>query len=109
MLFEKVNLCYFNSLATSRSELVKKHHFKGVKKKKWISEEPRNLSNTVTGKGIFRKWLFFSFLFTKLLDDLIVPSSVPSVRYGQFVFWLDFFKELLVFQVPVFSNMSNFE
>ncbi|XP_071893020.1 uncharacterized protein C12orf50 homolog isoform X5 [Anas platyrhynchos] len=41
---------YSNVKATSCSELVKKHHFKGVKKKKWISEEPRNLSNTVTGK-----------------------------------------------------------
>nr|XP_027307503.2 uncharacterized protein C12orf50 homolog isoform X1 [Anas platyrhynchos] len=41
---------YSDVKATSRSELVKKHHFKGVKKKKWISEEPRNLSNTVTGK-----------------------------------------------------------
>uniref|UniRef100_A0A8B9ZQX9 Chromosome 12 open reading frame 50 n=1 Tax=Anas zonorhyncha TaxID=75864 RepID=A0A8B9ZQX9_9AVES len=40
----------FENGATSCSELVKKHHFKGVKKKKWISEEPRNLSNTVTGK-----------------------------------------------------------
>nr|XP_013038050.2 uncharacterized protein C12orf50 homolog isoform X2 [Anser cygnoides] len=41
---------YSNVKATSRSELVKKRHFKGVKKKKWISEEPRNLSNTATGK-----------------------------------------------------------
>ncbi|XP_035166985.1 uncharacterized protein C12orf50 homolog, partial [Oxyura jamaicensis] len=41
---------YSNVKATSRSEFAKKHHFKGVKKKTWNSEEPRNVSNTVTGK-----------------------------------------------------------
>ncbi|XP_068792766.1 uncharacterized protein C12orf50 homolog [Struthio camelus] len=38
--------------ATNLTELVKKHHFKGVKKKKWISEETRNSPNTVTGKAM---------------------------------------------------------
>uniref|UniRef100_A0A8C4KTE5 Zinc-finger CCCH domain-containing protein n=1 Tax=Dromaius novaehollandiae TaxID=8790 RepID=A0A8C4KTE5_DRONO len=45
-----VNLCYFNPLATNLTELVKNHHFKGVKKKIWISEDTRNSPNTVTGK-----------------------------------------------------------
>ncbi|XP_014818794.1 PREDICTED: uncharacterized protein C12orf50 homolog [Calidris pugnax] len=33
------------------TELVKDHHCKEVKKK-WISEDPRNLPNTVTGKAV---------------------------------------------------------
>uniref|UniRef100_A0A8C3S961 Zinc-finger CCCH domain-containing protein n=1 Tax=Chelydra serpentina TaxID=8475 RepID=A0A8C3S961_CHESE len=32
----------FCFLSTSHTEPVKKRHFKGVKKKKWISEEPKN-------------------------------------------------------------------
>ncbi|XP_006027978.1 uncharacterized protein C12orf50 homolog isoform X3 [Alligator sinensis] len=33
------------------TEPVKKHHFKGVKKKKWISEESKNSSSTYLGKA----------------------------------------------------------
>ncbi|KAJ7329887.1 hypothetical protein JRQ81_016061 [Phrynocephalus forsythii] len=39
-----------NSKATGHTESIKKHHFKGVKKKKWISEEAKNLSIPLTGK-----------------------------------------------------------
>ncbi|XP_067415948.1 uncharacterized protein C12orf50 homolog [Emydura macquarii macquarii] len=38
--------------AMNQTEPVKKHHFKGVKKKKWISEEPKNSSSTFAGKAI---------------------------------------------------------
>lgn len=38
--------------ATSHAEGIKKHHFKGVKKKKWISEEPKNLSTPLTSKAM---------------------------------------------------------
>ncbi|XP_048358230.1 uncharacterized protein C12orf50 homolog [Sphaerodactylus townsendi] len=37
--------------ATSHAEGIKKHHFKGVRKKKWMSEEPKNLSAPLTGKA----------------------------------------------------------
>uniref|UniRef100_A0A670IQT8 Chromosome 12 open reading frame 50 n=1 Tax=Podarcis muralis TaxID=64176 RepID=A0A670IQT8_PODMU len=40
----------FNS--TSHAESIKKHHFKGVKKKKWISEEPKNLPLPLTAKAM---------------------------------------------------------
>lgn len=64
---EKVSMCYFNPSETNHTELVKNHHCKEVKEKKWISEEPRNSPSTVAGKGILRKQLAYSFLFTKLL------------------------------------------
>ncbi|XP_019370370.1 PREDICTED: uncharacterized protein C12orf50 homolog [Gavialis gangeticus] len=34
------------------TEPIKKHHFKGVKKKKWISEESKNSSSTYMGKAM---------------------------------------------------------
>ncbi|XP_064366026.1 uncharacterized protein C12orf50 homolog, partial [Dromaius novaehollandiae] len=43
---------YSNVKATNLTELVKNHHFKGVKKKIWISEDTRNSPNTVTGKAV---------------------------------------------------------
>ncbi|XP_010216644.1 PREDICTED: uncharacterized protein C12orf50 homolog, partial [Tinamus guttatus] len=43
---------YSNMKATNFTELVKKHQFKGVKKKKWISEETRKSPSTVTGKAM---------------------------------------------------------
>ncbi|KAJ6651582.1 hypothetical protein lerEdw1_020823 [Lerista edwardsae] len=42
----------FENGATSHAEGIKKHHFKGVKKKKWISEEPKNLSTPLTVKAM---------------------------------------------------------
>lgn len=71
--FEKVTMCYFNPSETNHTELVKDHHCKEVEKK-WISEETRNSPDTVTVKGTLRKQLAYSFLFTKLLDDLALPS-----------------------------------
>ncbi|XP_033018282.1 uncharacterized protein C12orf50 homolog isoform X1 [Lacerta agilis] len=41
-----------NIKATSHAESIKKHHFKGVKKKKWISEEPKNLPLSLTAKAM---------------------------------------------------------
>ncbi|XP_053112346.1 uncharacterized protein C12orf50 homolog isoform X2 [Hemicordylus capensis] len=41
-----------NVKATSHAEGIKKHNFKGVKKKKWISEEPKNLSTPLTAKAM---------------------------------------------------------
>uniref|UniRef100_A0A670IPJ2 Chromosome 12 open reading frame 50 n=1 Tax=Podarcis muralis TaxID=64176 RepID=A0A670IPJ2_PODMU len=38
--------------STSHAESIKKHHFKGVKKKKWISEEPKNLPLPLTAKAM---------------------------------------------------------
>uniref|UniRef100_A0A670YEA2 Chromosome 12 open reading frame 50 n=1 Tax=Pseudonaja textilis TaxID=8673 RepID=A0A670YEA2_PSETE len=38
--------------ATSHSESIKKHHFKGVKKKKWLSEESKNLPAPLTAKAM---------------------------------------------------------
>ncbi|XP_074798038.1 uncharacterized protein C12orf50 homolog isoform X3 [Natator depressus] len=38
----------------SHTEPVKKRHFKGVKKKKWISEEPKNSFSMFAGKAIGR-------------------------------------------------------
>ncbi|XP_030404456.1 uncharacterized protein C12orf50 homolog isoform X4 [Gopherus evgoodei] len=38
--------------ATSHTEPVKKRHFKGVKKKKWISEEPKNSFSMFAGKAM---------------------------------------------------------
>ncbi|XP_060100402.1 uncharacterized protein C12orf50 homolog [Heteronotia binoei] len=38
--------------ATSHAEGIKKHHFKGVRKKKWMSEEPKSLSTPLIGKAI---------------------------------------------------------
>lgn len=61
-------LSFLLSLATSHAEGIKKHHFKGVKKKKWISEEPKNLSTPLTAKGIFRNWF------------LVVNSLVHTFR-----------------------------
>lgn len=72
--FKKVNMCYFNPSATNHSELVNKRHSKEIKKNKWIPEEPRNSPHTVPGKRILRKQLAYSFSFTKLLDDLALPS-----------------------------------
>ncbi|XP_050770628.1 uncharacterized protein C12orf50-like [Gymnogyps californianus] len=46
-------MCYFNPSETNHAELVKNRPCTEVKKKKkWMSEEPRNSPNTVTGKGI---------------------------------------------------------
>ncbi|XP_026554774.1 uncharacterized protein C12orf50 homolog [Pseudonaja textilis] len=41
-----------NVKATSHSESIKKHHFKGVKKKKWLSEESKNLPAPLTAKAM---------------------------------------------------------
>ncbi|KAM6438092.1 uncharacterized protein C12orf50 homolog isoform 2-T2 [Liasis olivaceus] len=41
-----------NVKATSHTESIKKHHFKGVKKKKWLSEESKNLSTPLTAKAV---------------------------------------------------------
>ncbi|XP_050791684.1 uncharacterized protein C12orf50 homolog isoform X4 [Gopherus flavomarginatus] len=38
--------------AMSHTEPVKKRHFKGVKKKKWISEEPKNSFSMFAGKAM---------------------------------------------------------
>lgn len=70
-----MNTCYFNSSDTNYTELVKNHHFKEVKENKRISEERRNAANAVTGKGILKKSSAYSFLFTKLWDDLALSSK----------------------------------
>ncbi|XP_034259540.1 uncharacterized protein C12orf50 homolog isoform X3 [Pantherophis guttatus] len=41
-----------NVKATSHTESIKKHHFKGVKKKKWLSEESKNLPTPLTAKAM---------------------------------------------------------
>nr|XP_020633273.1 uncharacterized protein C12orf50 homolog isoform X2 [Pogona vitticeps] len=41
-----------NSKATGYTESIKKHNFKGVKKKKWTSEESKNLSIPLTAKAM---------------------------------------------------------
>ncbi|XP_062989887.1 uncharacterized protein C12orf50 homolog [Elgaria multicarinata webbii] len=41
-----------NVKATSHADCIKKHHFKGVKKKKWISEEPKNPAIPLTAKAM---------------------------------------------------------
>ncbi|EMP36336.1 Putative protein C12orf50 like protein [Chelonia mydas] len=42
----------FENGAMSHTEPVKKRHFKGVKKKKWISEEPKNSFSMFAGKAM---------------------------------------------------------
>ncbi|KAM3833501.1 uncharacterized protein C12orf50 homolog [Vipera latastei] len=42
----------FNIKATSHTESIKKHHFKGVKKKKWLSEDSKNLPTPLTTKAM---------------------------------------------------------
>ncbi|KAK9399755.1 putative protein C12orf50 like [Crotalus adamanteus] len=41
-----------NVKATSHTESIKKHHFKGVKKKKWLSEDSKNLPTPLTAKAM---------------------------------------------------------
>ncbi|XP_013931189.1 PREDICTED: uncharacterized protein C12orf50 homolog isoform X4 [Thamnophis sirtalis] len=41
-----------NVKATSHTESIKKHHFKGVKKKKWLSEESKNFPAPLTTKAM---------------------------------------------------------
>uniref|UniRef100_A0A8C5WNQ5 Chromosome 12 open reading frame 50 n=1 Tax=Laticauda laticaudata TaxID=8630 RepID=A0A8C5WNQ5_LATLA len=48
----KSELSAFENGATSHSESIKKHHFKGVKKKKWLSEESKNLPAPLTAKAM---------------------------------------------------------
>lgn len=74
LLLQKVNMRYFNPSGTNRMERVKNYPGKEAKEKQWISEEESKSHNTGTGKGILRKQLAYSFLFTQLTDDLAGPS-----------------------------------
>uniref|UniRef100_G1KKZ8 Chromosome 12 open reading frame 50 n=1 Tax=Anolis carolinensis TaxID=28377 RepID=G1KKZ8_ANOCA len=40
------------SLATNHAESIKKHHFKGVKKKKWLPDESKNIPIPLTTKAM---------------------------------------------------------
>lgn len=108
-------MCYFNPSETNHTELVKNRHCTEVKKeKKWISEEPRNSPNTVTGKGIWRKHLAYSVFFTKLLDDVALPSSFlffVSNLDNPYLDWTSHKEHSfhLVFQPPVSCHRSNCE
>uniref|UniRef100_A0A8B9QBK3 Chromosome 12 open reading frame 50 n=1 Tax=Apteryx owenii TaxID=8824 RepID=A0A8B9QBK3_APTOW len=81
VLFEKkVIICYFNPLAMNLTELVKKHHFKGVKKKKWISEETRNSPNTVTAMHTSTPQIKANYQRNDQSKDDENASYIPSVR-----------------------------
>ncbi|XP_030325511.1 uncharacterized protein C12orf50 homolog [Calypte anna] len=46
------NIRYFIPSETNSIEQGRNHHCKEIRQKKWISKDPRNSPNTVTGKGI---------------------------------------------------------
>ncbi|XP_025937092.1 uncharacterized protein C12orf50 homolog [Apteryx rowi] len=73
---------YSNVKAMNLTELVKKHHFKGVKKKKWISEETRNSPNTVTGKAMHTSTpqIKANYQRNDQSKDDENASYIPSVR-----------------------------
>ncbi|XP_062423222.1 uncharacterized protein C12orf50 homolog [Rhea pennata] len=73
---------YSNMKATHITELVEKHHFKGVKKKKWISEETRNSPNVVTGKAMHTSNLQIKANYQRndQSKEDEKASYIPSVR-----------------------------
>ncbi|XP_019469196.1 uncharacterized protein C12orf50 homolog isoform X1 [Meleagris gallopavo] len=73
---------YSNIKATNSSERVRKYHFKGVKKKKWISEEQRNSPNPGIGKGIPTSYSKATTNYQRNYQrkDDETASSIHSVR-----------------------------
>ncbi|KAM8820079.1 uncharacterized protein C12orf50 homolog [Eudromia elegans] len=105
--------------ATNFTELVKKHQFKGVKKKKWISEDTRNSINTVTGKAMHTSTPQIKVNYQR--NDQIKAdestSYIPSVRAAGRRTYLNssepgssayvFYRNVTVFQEPKLNGCMD--
>ncbi|XP_072208122.1 uncharacterized protein C12orf50 homolog [Excalfactoria chinensis] len=110
---------YSNVKATNSSERVKKYHFKGVKKKKWISEEQRNSPNTGTGKGIPTSYSKVTTNYQRNYQrkDNETASSVHSVRQTERNTYFNsaeprrsayvFYRNNRVIQEPIFNGYPD--
>ncbi|XP_025905520.1 uncharacterized protein C12orf50 homolog [Nothoprocta perdicaria] len=110
---------YPNVKATNFTELVKKHQFKGVKKKKWTSEETRNLPNTVTGKVMHtsKPKIKANYQRNDQVKDDESASYIPSVRAAGRRTYLNssepgrsayvFYRNVTVFQEPKLNGSMD--
>uniref|UniRef100_A0A8C6ZED2 Chromosome 12 open reading frame 50 n=1 Tax=Nothoprocta perdicaria TaxID=30464 RepID=A0A8C6ZED2_NOTPE len=106
-------------LSTNFTELVKKHQFKGVKKKKWTSEETRNLPNTVTGKVMHtsKPKIKANYQRNDQVKDDESASYIPSVRAAGRRTYLNssepgrsayvFYRNVTVFQEPKLNGSMD--
>lgn len=110
---------YSNIKATNSSERVRKYHFKGVKKKKWISEEQRNSPNTGTDKGIptSHSKVRTNYQQNYQRKDDETASSIRSVRQTERNTYFNsaeprrstyvFYRNTRVIQEPTFNGYTD--
>ncbi|XP_021241026.1 uncharacterized protein C12orf50 homolog isoform X2 [Numida meleagris] len=118
--FEKIpTASKYSNVKANSSERVRKYHFKGVKKKKWISEEQRNSPNTGTGKGIPTSYSKVkpSYQRNYPRKDDETASSVRSVRQTERNPYFNsseprrsvyvFYRNVRVLQDPMFNGSTD--